>query len=210
VIGLRTFLFLKRRIIYGKICVYSGSNVGNRPEYKESAIQLGKTLAQNNIELVYGGSKVGLMGELANQILNSNGKVTGVMPKDLFPKEIINENLSRFIEVKDMHERKKTMADLSDGFIALPGGIGTFEELFEILSWAQLGIHGKPVGILNVSNFFAPLVDLMQNAAQEGFMNQSNINLLLIDTEPEGLVDKMKNYSPPVLGIKWRELQAKS
>jgi uncharacterized protein (TIGR00730 family) len=193
-----------------KICVYSGSNVGNRPEYKESAIQLGKTLAQNNIELVYGGSKVGLMGELANQILNSNGKVTGVMPKDLFPKEIINENLSRFIEVKDMHERKKTMADLSDGFIALPGGIGTFEELFEILSWAQLGIHGKPVGILNVSNFFAPLVDLMQNAAQEGFMNQSNINLLLIDTEPEGLVDKMKNYSPPVLGIKWRELQAKS
>ncbi|MBU3227779.1 TIGR00730 family Rossman fold protein [Clostridium algidicarnis] len=190
-----------------KICVYSGSNTGVRSEYKEIAIQLGNVLVQNNIELVYGGSKVGLMGEIANQILKNNGKVTGVIPKSLFPKEIINDQLSRLIEVKDMHERKKTMADLSDGFIALPGGIGTFEELFEVLSWAQLGIHKKPVGVLNVSNFFDPLITLMQNAAKEGFMNQSNIRLLLVSTDPKDLTEKMKNYEPPALGNKWRELE---
>lgn len=190
-----------------KICVYSGSNVGIRSEYKESAIQLGNVLAENKIELVYGGSKVGLMGEIANQILKNNGKVTGVMPKDLFPKEIVNNQLTNLIEVNDMHERKKTMADLSDGFIALPGGIGTFEELFEMLSWAQLGIHNKPVGILNVAGFFEPVITLLHNTSQEGFMNESNIKLLLVSTYPMELLNKMKEYVPPVLGTKWRELE---
>ena len=111
-----------------RICVYSGSNFGNNPEYKKTALQLGEILAQNKIELVYGGSKVGLMGELSNQVLKNNGKVIGVMPKGLFPKEIANMNLTQFIEVADMHERKKKMADLSDGFIALPGGVGTYED----------------------------------------------------------------------------------
>ncbi len=157
-----------------KICVYSGSNFGDKPEYKKCALQLGEILAQNKIELVYGGSKVGLMGELSNQVLKNNGKVTGVMPKGLFPKEIVNMNLTRFIEVADMHERKKKMADLSDGFITLPGGIGTYEELFEILSWAQLKIHNKPVGILNVAHFFDPLINMINKAIQEGFMNPSN------------------------------------
>ncbi len=190
-----------------KICVYSGSNAGIRSEYKESAIQLGNVLAENNIELVYGGSKVGLMGEIANQILKNNGKVTGVMPKGLFPKEIVNDQLTNLIEVKDMHERKKTMADLSDGFIALPGGIGTFEELFEILSWAQLGIHYKPVGILNVAGFFEPVITLLHNISQEGFMNESNIKLLLVSAYPTELLNKMNEYVPTVLGTKWRELE---
>ncbi len=192
-----------------KICVYSGSNFGNKPEYKMCALQLGEILAQNKIELVYGGSKVGLMGELANQVLKNNGKVTGVMPKGLFPKEIVNRNLTRFIEVADMHERKKKMADLSDGFIALPGGIGTYEELFEILSWAQLKLHSKPVGILNAAHFFDPLINMIDRAIQEGFMNPSNARLLLVDTDPNKLLDKMKTYSPPELGIKWRDLQEK-
>ncbi len=192
-----------------KICVYSGSNFGNKPEYKICALQLGEILPQNKIELVYGGSKVGLMGELANQVLKNNGKVTGVMPKGLFPKEIVNRNLTRFIEVADMHERKKKMADLSDGFIALPGGIGTYEELFEILSWAQLKLHSKPVGILNAAHFFDPLINMIDRAIQEGFMNPSNARLLLVDTDPNKLLDKMKTYSPPELGIKWRDLQEK-
>lgn len=190
-----------------KICVYSGSNAGIRSEYKESAIQLGNVIAENNIELVYGGSKVGLMGEIANQILKNNGKVTGVMPKGLFPKEIVNDQLTNLIEVKDMHERKKTMADLSDGFIALPGGIGTFEELFEMLSWAQLGIHNKPVGILNIAGFFEPVITLLHNISQEGFMNESNIKLLLVSAYPTELLNKMKEYVPPVLETKWRELE---
>ncbi|WMJ87527.1 TIGR00730 family Rossman fold protein [Anaerocolumna sp. MB42-C2] len=192
-----------------RICVYSGSNLGNKPEYKKCALQLGEILAQNKIELVYGGSNVGLMGKLSNQVLKNNGQATGVMPKGLFPKEIVNTNLTRFIEVVDMHERKKKMADLSDGFIALPGGVGTYEELFEILSWAQLRIHSKPVGILNVAHFFDPLIDMIVKAIQEGFMNQSNEKLFLVDTDPNSLLDKMKAYSPPNLGIKWRELQEK-
>lgn len=192
-----------------RICVYSGSNFGNKPEYKKTALQLGEILAQNKIELVYGGSKVGLMGELSNQVLKNNGKVIGVMPKGLFPKEIANVNLTQFIEVADMHERKKKMADLSDGFIALPGGFGTYEELLETLSWAQLKIHNKPVGILNVAHFFDPLLDMIDKAIQEGFMNESSAKLLLVDSDTNNLLEKMEKYSPPELGIKWRDLQNK-
>lgn len=192
-----------------RICVYSGSNFGNRPEYKQAALQLGELLEQKGIELVYGGSNVGLMGELSGQVLKNDGKVIGVMPKGLFPKEIVNGNLTQFFEVADMHERKKKMAELSDGFIALPGGVGTYEELFEILSWAQLKIHSKPVGILNIANFFDPLLDMIHKAIQEGFMNPSNAKLLLVDSDPNKLLEKMAAYSPPELGIKWLDLTAK-
>ncbi|MDR1769819.1 MAG: TIGR00730 family Rossman fold protein [Hungatella sp.] len=190
-----------------RICVYSGSNVGNRPEYREAAIQLSDVFIKNDFELVYGGSKVGLMGEIANQMLENGAKVTGVMPKGLFPEEIVHNQLSRLIEVQDMHERKKIMADLSDGFIALPGGIGTFEELFEALSWAQLGIHQKPIGVLNAAGFFEPALSLLQNTVQEGFMNQSNLKLLLVSADPKELVNMMKYYVPPVLDTKWRQLK---
>lgn len=189
-----------------RICVYSGSNLGVRPEYQEITKQLGMVLVANNIELVYGGSKTGLMGEIANHMLDHNGRVTGVMPKGLFPKEIINNRLTNFIEVKNMHERKQTMADLSDGFIAIPGGMGTFEELFEVLCWAQLGIHKKPIGVLNISNFFDSFIALIQNIVTEGFMNPSNTKLVLVSSDPGDLVKKMINYSPPVLGNKWSQL----
>jgi uncharacterized protein (TIGR00730 family) len=189
------------------ICVYLGSNPGNRVEYKESVLRLGDVLVQNNIDLVYGGSKIGLMGELSNQVLKKNGKVTGVMPKNLFPESVVNNQLTKLIYVEDMHERKKKMADLSDGFIALPGGIGTFEELFEILSWAQLGIHKKPIGLLNVEGFFDPVITLLQNTIKEGFMKASNLKLLLVSSNPAELISMMKAYVPPVMEQKWNDLK---
>lgn len=189
-----------------RICIYSGSNLGMDEEYKKSAVSLGKLLVESNLELVYGGSRVGLMGEVANEVLRNNGKVIGVMPKGLFSEEIVHKNLTKLIEVKNMHERKETMTNLSDGFIALPGGLGTFEELFEILSWAQLGIHKKPIGILNISNFFAPLLVLLQKSCTEGFMKESNIKLISISNSPLQLINQMKNYVPPIMENKWNEL----
>lgn len=190
-----------------RICIYTGSNLGNKPEYKHAAILLSDVLVKNNIELIYGGSKVGLMGEIANQMLKKGAKVTGVIPKGLFPKEIIHDGLSNLVEVADMHERKKTMSVLSDGFISLPGGVGTYEELFETLSWAQLGIHQKPIGALNIAGFYEPVLALLKNTVNEGFMNESNLNLFLVSSNPDELLCMMKDYIPPMLGTKWRELK---
>lgn len=190
-----------------RICVYCGSNMGSRPEYREAAILLGKELVRTDIELVYGGSKLGLMGELANQVLADGGKVTGVMPGRLFPKEVINTALTKFIEVTDMHERKKIMADLADGFIALPGGMGTYEELFETLSWAQIGIHKKPIGVLNVDGFYEPLLKMLKNTVTAGFMKESNLELLLASDSSKELIEKLIQYQTPALGVKWRELK---
>jgi len=186
-----------------RICIYSGSNLGCRPEYKEVAKALGKVICENQLELVYGGSKIGLMGEVANEVLRNKGQVIGVMPRGLFSKEMVHENLTKLIEVNNMHERKHTMAELSDGFIALPGGLGTFEELFEILSWAQLGIHKKPIALLNVSNFFDPLLNMLQNTCAEGFMRKSNIKLLLVSENPSELIRMMESYTPPMMENKW-------
>lgn len=190
-----------------RICVYSGSNLGNNPEYKESAARLGKILAMEKIELVYGGSRVGLMGEVAREVLISGGRAIGVMPKNLFPADIIKSDLTEFIWTQDMRERKKTMEEISDGFIALPGGVGTYEELFEMLSFAQLGIHKKPIGVLNTAHFFDPLLDMIKKTADAGFMRQSNLSLLLEDEDPKKLLDKMKRFQAPELGMKWRQLE---
>lgn len=190
-----------------KICVYSGSNSGNNTAYKDSAIKLGNILAEKNIELIYGGSNVGLMGAIANQVLKAGGKVTGIMPKNLFPSDIINQYLTNLIKVKDMHERKKTMSDLADGFIAMPGGIGTYEEVFEVLSWAQLGIHNKPIGLLNIAGFFEPTLKLLHNTVKEGFMNERNLNLFIASSNPLSLLEQMEKYNPPVLETKWIELE---
>ncbi|WP_368491099.1 TIGR00730 family Rossman fold protein [Clostridium sp. BJN0013] len=187
------------------ICVYSGSNSGLHPEYQRNARLLGKILVENKIELIYGGSKVGLMGEISKEVLKNNGKVTGVIPKGLFSGESVHENLTKLIEVKDMHERKKIMADLSDGFIALPGGLGTYEELFEVLSWAQLGIHKKPIGLLNVLNYYNPLMDMLNATCTEGFMDKSSLKIISISDNPLLLVEKMKNYTPPIMKTKWYE-----
>lgn len=189
-----------------RLCVYCGSSVGNRPEYSKVSRLLGKTLATNEIELVYGGSKIGLMGEVSDEVINNKGKVIGVMPRGLFTVETASQHLTKLIEVDTMHERKQIMADLSDGFIALPGGLGTYEELFEMLSWARIGIHKKPIGLLNISHFFDPLVDMLKNTCSEGFMKESNMNLFCISDNPLELIQKMKVYSPPIMEARWRKL----
>lgn len=186
-----------------KICVYSGSNLGKDPEYKKSAVILGKALAENKIELVYGGSNVGLMGEVSNTVLKNNGRVTGVVPKNLFSDTMRNKNITNLIETHDMDDRKKMMMNISDGFIALPGGLGTYEELFETLSWAQLGLHKKPIGILNISNYFDPIITMLKSTCSAGFMRKTNLKLLLVSTDPYDLIEKMKSYTPPILGSKF-------
>lgn len=189
-----------------RICVFAGSNVGERPEFQAEARQLGKILVQNNIELVYGGSCVGLMGEVANQVLELGGRVTGVMPRGLFRGEIVHRGLTELIEVETMHERKAKMSELADAFIALPGGYGTFEELFEVVCWSQIGIHEKPVGLLNIAEFYTPLLQMVDRAAEEGFMNPSNKELLVSAQTANELFVQMKNYKRPVMGNKWKQL----
>ncbi|MBO1580325.1 TIGR00730 family Rossman fold protein [Bacillus sp. XF8] len=189
-----------------KICVFAGSNLGERPEFKEQAIKLGEVLVQNNCELVYGGSCVGLMGEVANEVLRLGGRVTGVMPRGLFRGEIVHEGLTELIEVETMHERKAKMGELADAFIALPGGYGTFEELFEVVCWSQIGIHDKPVGLLNIKDFYSPILQMIDRAAEEGFMNPSNKELIVSATTADELIQKMKDYKRPVMGNKWKQL----
>ncbi|MEB1807112.1 MAG: TIGR00730 family Rossman fold protein [Bacillaceae bacterium] len=178
-----------------RICVFAGSNVGASPEFEQGAVRLGQLLAEQNIELVYGGSKIGLMGSIADSVLQSGGKVTGVMPKNLFKREIIHPLVTEFHETETMHERKALMSELADGYIALPGGIGTFEELFEVMCWAQIGIHKKPIGALNVLNYYDPVSELIKKAATAGFMPQANVDLLIIEKQPEMLLEKMFNQN---------------
>jgi hypothetical protein len=189
-----------------RVCVYSGSNPGNHLEYERSAIALGRALAANNYELVYGGGKLGLMGRVANSVLESGGKVIGVMPRGLFRSEVIHTELTEFYEVSNMHERKAKMSDLADAYISLPGGLGTFEELFEVASWAQLGIHKKPIGLLNVRGYYNPFIELLKHAVQEGFMKESNLELFIVESVPEVLLERLANYKPLEQSFKWSEI----
>ncbi|SDO26217.1 TIGR00730 family Rossman fold protein [Vreelandella arcis] len=168
-----------------RICVYLGSRTGESPAFRHAAHDLGHTLAARGHTLVYGGARVGLMGELANAALEAGGEVIGVMPDQLVEREQAHFGLTELIRVPNMHERKATMADNADGFIALPGGIGTFEELFEIWTWGYLGLHDKPLGLLNVEGFYAPLLTFLTSTVQHGFMSQATRNMLL-DAETSG------------------------
>jgi uncharacterized protein (TIGR00730 family) len=188
------------------ICVYAGSNLGVRPEFKTHTRKLGEEIAKRGLALVYGGSGMGLMGELANEVLENGGKVIGVMPTGLFAGELMHQGLTEFIEVKDMHERKAKMIQLSDGYIALPGGFGTFEELFEVISWAQLGIHKKPIGIFNVEGYYTPLLEMIHHSIQAGFVKESHKALFLSADEAGTLMDKMVSFIPPELGKKWDQI----
>ncbi|MDP4096164.1 TIGR00730 family Rossman fold protein [Paenibacillus sp. P96] len=176
------------------ICVFAGSNDGVAPEYREQAARLGEHIARRGLRLIYGGSSFGLMGTAANAALASGGEVTGIMPTALFRREIVHEGLTEFIGVKDMHERKATMHRMADGFIALPGGIGTFEELFEVLCWAQIGLHSKPVGLLNVNGYYNPLMELIRHSVQEGFAGRTHLNLIMLEEDAEELVKKMSSH----------------
>lgn len=189
-----------------RVCVFAGSNVGLSPEYEQKAIQLGKLIASKDFELVYGGSKIGLMGRVADAVLAAGGKVTGVMPQNLFKGEMVHSGLTELHEVGNMHERKALMSELADSYIALPGGLGTFEELFEVISWSQLGIHKKPVGVLNVLSFYQPIAEMLKQAVESGFMQETNLGLVIFEEEPELLINKIINYIPPKQVNKWNEL----
>lgn len=190
-----------------RICVFAGSNPGTLPEYKESAVQLGKELVKQGIELVYGGSNIGLMGAIANTVLELGGIAIGVMPTSLFRGEVVHRNLTHLYEVKDMHERKAKMGELADAFIALPGGYGTFEEIFEFVSWGQIGIHSKPVGVLNVAGYYEPLRELIHKAVEGGFIPASHEELIIYESDPALLIEKLRTYKPPEKGNKWSELE---
>jgi uncharacterized protein (TIGR00730 family) len=181
---------------FRRICVFCGSNLGNRPAYQNSAVAMGRLLAGRGIEVVYGAGNVGLMGLLADAALAAGGKVIGVIPESLMAKEVGHLGLTELRIVKSMHERKAIMSDLSDGFIALPGGFGTFEEFCEVVTWSQLGIQSKPCGLLNVEGYYDPLLQLFDHAVSEGFLRKENRQLVVDDRDAESLLAKMAEFVP--------------
>ena len=180
-----------------RICVFCGTNTGSRPEYGAAARQLGQILAEQGIELVYGGASVGIMGELADSVHEHGGHVTGIIPQQLMEKEAAHTGIPNLIVVASMHQRKSQMADMSDGFIALPGGIGTLEGFLEILTWGQLGIHAKPSGILNVAGYFDGLTRFLDHAVKEGFLTEEHRGAIIIQTDPRRLLEHMQASTPP-------------
>ncbi len=184
------------------ICVYCASSIGNDPIYGEMAFELGQTIAEHQIELIYGGAQVGLMGKVAEGALSKNGKVTGIIPEFLETKEIAHTSLTELITVKTMHERKALMQEKSDGFIALPGGFGTMEELFEILTWGQLDLHRKPIGILNVKGYYDALIQLVETMISAGLLKEEYKKMLLISDSVDDLLSQMNLYEVPFT-TKW-------
>jgi len=191
---------------FHSVCVYCGSAKGNNPVYADAAKALGRALVKHNLSLVYGGGHVGLMGIVADAVLDAGGEVTGVIPKAFMDTEVGHERLTRLLVVKDMHERKALMAEHADGFIAMPGGIGTLEELFETLTWAQLGFHEKPIGLLNVAGFYDPLIEFLRHQTSQGFLRAEHKDLLLVETEPDPLIAELKNFTMPE-GVSWLSRQ---
>lgn len=180
-----------------KICVFCGSSSGNDLAITDMAVKLGEIFAARNITLVYGAAKIGVMGTIAKSVLDNNGKVIGIIPDFLKMKEVVHLGLSELITTQNMHERKLKMQEASDGFIALPGGMGTLEELFEIITWLQLGLHKKPIGLLNVNGFYNDLINLLENMVRKGFLSIENYNLLLVDSSPIQLLKKMEEFKRP-------------
>jgi uncharacterized protein (TIGR00730 family) len=185
-----------------RICVYCGSSSGARPDYAAAAADLAAVLIEHELELVYGGSSKGIMGVLADTVLESGGRVHGVIPRQLVAKEVAHSGLTRQHIVDSMHERKTMMASLADGFIAMPGGFGTLEELIEIVTWAQLRFHDKPCGLLNVCGYFDHLLSYFDHAEAEGFLRAENRRMLLVDVNANGLVRQFEGYTAPQVD-KW-------
>jgi uncharacterized protein (TIGR00730 family) len=180
-----------------RVCVFCGSSVGARLEYRVAARAMGRALARRGIGLVYGGSRIGVMYEIAATALEAGGEVIGVIPQDLVDKEVAFTGLSDLRIVGSMHERKALMAELSDGFIALPGGLGTIEELLEALTWAQLGLHKKPCGLLNVCHYFDALVGFLDHAVGQRFIKPEHLRMLLIEEDPDALLARFGRYHAP-------------
>jgi uncharacterized protein (TIGR00730 family) len=184
------------------VCVYCGSATGARPVYAEAAKAFGRALVHNNLALVYGGGRVGLMGLIADEVLAAGGRAVGVIPELLVAKEVGHTDLTELHVVPDMHERKKMMADLSDAFVAMPGGVGTFEEFFEVYTWAQLGYHQKPVGLLDVNGYYDPLMAMLRHTVDEGFMRASLLDMIQVEAEPAAMIARLRTYTPPA-NDKW-------
>jgi uncharacterized protein (TIGR00730 family) len=179
------------------ICVYCGSSVGSRGEYAQAAAEVGRLLAERGLRIVYGAGKVGLMGVLADAALQAGGEVIGVIPRALVARELAHDGVSELRIVDSMHERKALMADLSDGFLALPGGFGTMEELCEMLTWLQLGIHQKPCGLLNTLGYYDHLIAMFDRAVDDRFLRPQHRALLIVDDQPASLLERLETTSPP-------------
>ncbi len=184
------------------ICVFAGSSAGIRPTYRDAARELGHLLASRNIGVVYGGAKIGLMGAVADAALEAGGRVVGVIPQTLVEKEVAHDGLSELHVVSSMHERKAMMSSLADAFVALPGGLGTWEELFEIATWGQLGLHRKPCGLLNVHGYFDPLLTFVEHAVAERFVRREHAAIMAVAGTPADLLDVLATWTPPDVA-KW-------
>jgi len=180
-----------------RLCIYCGSQTGEHPAYQEAAEQLGNLLVERDLELVFGAGSIGLMGVVADAVLAAGGKVIGVIPRFLSAREILHQTMTETRVVETMHERKALMEELADAFIALPGGLGTFEELFEILTWSQLGLHRKNIGLLNVRNYFDPLLQQIDHAIAEGFVKPKNRELFVVADDPAELLDLLEKHELP-------------
>jgi len=180
-----------------RVCVYAASRSGTRPEFLVAAHDLGAALVASGLDLVYGGSRNGLMGAVADAVLAGGGRVTGVMPSGLFSKEVVHEGLTEFLEVRDMHERKATMNRLADAFIALPGGVGTLEEVLEAVCWSQLGLHQKPVGLLSTEGYYTPLLQMLDHALLSGFVTVEHRALWLAAEDPQTLLAMLRRVAVP-------------
>jgi uncharacterized protein (TIGR00730 family) len=190
--------------IMKSVCVYCGSSSGRQEAYSDAARDLARSLVDRNIRLVYGGASVGIMGQVADTVLQLGGQAVGVIPEALVRREVAHKHLTELHVTQSMHERKTLMAELSDGFIALPGGIGTLEELFEIWTWAQLGLHRKPCGLLNIAGYFDSLTTFLDHAVAEQFIKQPHHSMLLVERDPEALLNRFGSYQPPAV-TKWVE-----
>ncbi len=186
-----------------RVCVFCGSSPGARPEYTETAQDLGSLLVERGLGLVFGGADVGLMGRLADAVMSEGGEAIGVIPQALVDREIAHLGLSDLRVVGSLHERKATMAELSDAFIALPGGLGTLEELFEVYTWSQLGLHAKPCALLNVAGYFDALAGFLDHAVAERFVTEHHRETLIVEEDPRALLDRLERFEPAELQPKW-------
>ena len=184
------------------VCVFCGSSRGVRPEYEAAAAQLGREIARSGRTLVYGGGRVGLMGVLGDAAMAAGGRVIGVTPRRLVEKEVAHHGLTELRVVESMHERKAMMAHLSDAFIAMPGGVGTFEEFFEVLTWSQLGFHSKPCGLLNVAGYYDPMLAFLDHTVEQGFVRAEHRAIVLTDSEPTTLLERLSAFDMPIVP-KW-------
>jgi uncharacterized protein (TIGR00730 family) len=191
-----------------RVCVFCGSSLGNQPAYAQAADDIGRLLAERGIELVYGGGNVGLMGRIADACLHHGGRAIGVIPRNLVEKEIAHSGLTNLHVVESMHERKALMADLADAFAALPGGFGTWEEFCEVLTWSQLGLQRKACALLNVHGYYDPLLAMADRAVDEGFLRRDHRELLLAETDPARLLDRLSSYTVPIVD-KWMDRGAR-